>query len=202
MDIYDVSRETFDRLKLCQQELNEWQKKFNLVSNNSLEDSWNRHFLDSAQLFPLIPQNANTLADLGSGAGFPGMIIALMAMEKTPYLKVTLIESITKKTLYLKNLAEKTSCSVEILNQRVEQLKGRKFDVITARAMTALADLLKYANPLMKKNTVCIFPKGKSYLSEIEQAQKLWNFDYEVVPSQTNEESVILLIRHIVKKGR
>ena len=104
MMTYNVSRETYDRLELCRQALSEWQNKFNLVSRKSLEDAWNRHFLDSAQLYPLLPRGARTLADLGSGAGFPGMVLAIMAAEKTPYLKVTLIESTGKKTLYLNHL--------------------------------------------------------------------------------------------------
>lgn len=81
-DIQWVSRETYDRLELCRQALSEWQNKFNLVSRKSLEDAWNRHFLDSAQLYPLLPRGARTLADLGSGAGFPGMVLAIMAAEK------------------------------------------------------------------------------------------------------------------------
>ena len=94
---YDVSRETIDKLKTYEASLNEWQNKFNLVSSSSLADGWNRHFLDSMQLFQYIPSNARTLYDLGSGAGFPGMVLAIMAMEKTPYLKVSLIESIGKR---------------------------------------------------------------------------------------------------------
>ncbi len=203
MTTYNVSRETFDRLKLCQEALSEWQNKFNLVSKNSLEDSWNRHFVDSAQLFPLLPEKAHSLADLGSGAGFPGMVLAVMAKEKTPYLKLTLIESTGKKTLYLNHLKEITGCdNVEILNQRIESIKDKKFDVITARALTALSDLLGYARPLLKKNGVCIFPKGKSYAEEIKQASAKWNFDYKTVPSVTDSESVVLIIRNLTEKGR
>lgn len=202
MTTYNVSRETFERLKLCQQALNEWQSKFNLVSANSLQDAWMRHFVDSAQLYPLLPQKAKTLADLGSGAGFPGMILAVMAMEKTPYLKVTLIESIKKKTLYLKYLSEISGCNVEIMNQRIEEIKDRRFDVITARAVTALTDLLAYACPLLTKDGVCLFPKGKSFAEEIKIAQAKWQFDYTTIPSVTSPESVVLVIRNLRKKGR
>lgn len=199
---YDVSRETYDRLKCCQAALNEWQQKFNLVSNGSLADSWNRHFIDSAQLFPLIPETARSLADLGSGAGFPGMVLAIMAAEKTPYLKVTLIESIYKKTVYLNHLAQITDCKVEVVNRRVEEIKNRRFDVITARAVTALSDLLGYAFPLLNKNGLCLFPKGKSWSEEVGLARRKWNFEYDAVPSRTNPESVILVIRHLAAKGR
>lgn len=203
MKTYNVSRETFDRLKLCQQALCEWQNKFNLVSKNSLEDAWNRHFLDSAQLFPLVPTQARTLADFGSGAGFPGMVLAVMAAEKTPYLKLTLIESIGKKTLYLNHLKEITDCvNVGILNQRIEEIKDQRFDVITARAVTALSDLLAYAFPLLKKNGVCLFLKGKSHREEIKAAAAKWNFQYDIVQSVTDAEGVVLVIRNLTKKGR
>ena len=203
MTTYNVSRETYDKLKLCQQALCEWQNKFNLVSKNSLEDAWNRHFLDSAQLFPLLPSTAKSLVDLGSGAGFPGMVLAVMATEKTPYLKLTLVESITKKTLYLNHLKQICGCTnVEIINDRIEKLTGKTFDVVTARAVTALTDLLTYAYPLLKKDGVCIFPKGRSYEEEIKQTEKKWNFEYQVVPSTTAEDGVILMIKKLKNKGR
>ena len=200
---YNVSRETYDRLELCRQALSEWQNKFNLVSRKSLEDAWNRHFLDSAQLYPLLPRGARTLADLGSGAGFPGMVLAIMATEKTPYLKVTLIERTGKKTLYLNHLKKITGCTnVEILNKRIEDVEGRSFEVITARADTALSDLLAYAFPLLKKNGICIFPKGRSYKDEIKAAENKWNFQYDAVSSATDSESVVLVIRNLTRKGR
>ena len=203
MTTYNVSRETYDKLKLCQQALCEWQEKFNLVSKNSLQDAWNRHFLDSAQLFPLIPENAKSLVDLGSGAGFPGMVLAIMAAEKTPYLKLTLVESIAKKTLYLNHVKDICGClNTQVLNKRIESLINCKFDVVTARAVTALTDLLAYAFPLMRQNAVCIFPKGKTFEQEIKQAEQKWSFDYKIVPSLTSEESVILVIKNLKKKGR
>ena len=104
---YNVSRETFDKLKTYEATLREWQNKFNLVSNKSLEDAWNRHFWDSVQLIKYIPEKAKILYDFGSGAGFPGMVLAILAAEKMPNLQVFLIESIRKKTLYLNAVKEK-----------------------------------------------------------------------------------------------
>lgn len=199
--IYNVSRETYSKLELYCQSLSEWQQKFNLVSNTSLSDAWNRHIADSAQLFNLIPANAKTMLDMGSGAGFPGMVIAIMANERTPYLKVTLAESITKKTLYLNHVKEITNTNVKILNIRVEEIKGR-FDVITARAMTALIDLLKYAHPLLATKGICIFPKGRNASEEIKLAKTKWNFDYKSVSSQTSDDGEILIISNLTKKGR
>ncbi len=192
-----VSRETFELLKAYETSLHEWQKKFNLVSNSSLEDAWNRHFLDSIQLFKFIPKEAKSLCDFGSGAGFPGMVLAVMAKEKTPYLKVSLIESIKKKTLYLKEINKITEANAEIINDRIENISAQPFDVITSRAMASLKDLLNYTKKFFGKKTVCIFPKGKSYAEEIAEAKKFWNFDCEVVPSETSGEGVILIITNL-----
>lgn len=198
---YNVSRETYSKLERYCQSLTEWQQKFNLVSNSSLADAWNRHFADSVQLFDLIPAKTKTLLDMGSGAGFPGMVLAIIANEKTPYLKVTLVESVAKKTLYLNHVKEITNTNVEVLNTRVENIRGR-FDVISARAMTALTDLLNYAFPLLSSDGVCIFPKGKSASEEITTAKKMWNFNCKSVSSRTSDDGEILIISNLVKKGR
>ncbi len=200
IDTYNVSRETFDRLKAYEASLFEWQKKFNLVSNASLNDCWNRHFLDSAQLIKYIPQTARVMYDFGSGAGFPGMVLAIMLKEKTPYLKVRLIESIRKKTLYLKAVAELTHADVEIVNDRIENLKVEKADVITSRAMASLKELLAYTYKFCKKETVCIFPKGKKYAEEILEARRQWNFNVEIFASEQSNEGKILVITGLNKK--
>ncbi len=200
-DIYNVSRETFSKLEVYHSSLLEWQNKFNLVSKNSLDDAWNRHFIDSIQLVEYIPDDAKSLIDMGSGAGFPGMVLAILLNERTPYLKVTLVESITKKTLYLNHVKETASVKVEIINGRVEQIKNRKFDVVTSRAMTSLIDLLDYAYPFLNKKGVCVFPKGKSWNEEVNIAKNKWNFNFEVFDSKTSEEGKIILIRNLVLRG-
>lgn len=200
MDTYNVSRETFERLKTYEASLREWQKKFNLVSNASLEDAWNRHFLDSVQLFKYIPSSAKNIADFGSGAGFPGMVLAIIAAEKTPYLNFFLVESIAKKTLYLNEVKNRTGINnVKIINDRIENVKIPSVDVITSRAMCSLKELLSYAARFSSKNTLCIFPKGKKYKEEIAEAQKSWTFNYEVAPSEQSNEGAILLITEIKK---
>lgn len=196
---YDVSRETMDLLKSYQNSLNEWQQKFNLVSDASLPDSWNRHFLDSMQLYKFIPKEARIMYDFGSGAGFPGMVLAIMAKEKTPYLKIKLIESIAKKTLYLNHVRQLTGVDVEIINGRIENLQAEKADVITSRAMTALDKLLEYAYKFCGSKTKCIFPKGKKHQEEILEARKHWSFECEIVPSDLSDEGVILIITNLSK---
>ena len=201
MEKYNVSRETFEQLKAYEASLVEWQNKFNLVSNSSLQDCWNRHFVDSAQLFKFIPASAKTLLDFGSGAGFPAMVLAIMAKEKTPYLKVSLVESIAKKTLYLNEVKKICNLDVEVLNQRIESLPNKKVDVITSRAMASLKELLNYTQKFFAKNTICIFPKGKKYLEEIAEAKKQWSFDCEIYDSETSDEGKILIIKNLQKKG-
>ena len=200
IDTYNVSRETFERLKAYEASLYEWQKKFNLVSNASLATAWERHFLDSVQLFKLIPETARTLIDFGSGAGFPGMVLAILAAEKTPYLNFRLVESITKKTLYLNEVKKITGLNnVEIINNRIENIKSVPVDVITSRAMCSLTELMQYAVRFVGPQTICIFPKGKKYPEEITAARKMWSFACQVVPSEVSDEGAVLVITKIKK---
>lgn len=194
---YNVSRETICKLKSYEASLKEWQNKFNLVSNNSLNDAWNRHFIDSLQLIKYIPEQAKILYDFGSGAGFPGMVIAIALKEKLPNLKVTLIESIKKKTLYLNTVQNLCGVDVSIINDRIEKLKLSKADVITSRAMCNLSDLLKYSYGLTKKETVMIFPKGKTYNEELEMARKTWKFNCQIETNEVSKDGVILIITNL-----
>ena len=202
MEKYSVSRETQNELMLYHQLLIDWQQKFNLVSKSSLDDAWKRHFEDSAQLVKFIPQSAQTMIDFGSGAGFPALVVAMMLKGRTPYLNVSMVESIRKKTLYLNAVAEATNTNVEVINDRIENLPSKKYDVITSRAMTSLKDLLGYAYRFCHKNTVCIFPKGKSYAEELAEAHKFWRFKCVIEQSEVSAEGKILIINNISKKGR
>lgn len=199
MEKYSVSRETYDNLKTYQSLLTEWQEKFNLVSSNSLNDAWERHFVDSVQLWKFIPETTQNVLDFGSGAGFPGMVLAVVGKEKTPYLKVSLVESISKKTLYLKEVADKLGVNVEIINDRIENIPAQKADVITSRAMTSLNGLLGYAYRFCKPDTICIFPKGKKYAEELAEAHRHWKFKCRIEPSEISEEGRILIVSNLSK---
>ena len=147
---YNVSRESFFCLEKCVSLLQEWQEKFNLVSRHSLEDVWSRHIEDSARLFKYIDEDVHLIYDLGSGAGFPAMVLAIMAKEKRPEMRFKLIESITKKTVYLNVVKNSLGLdNVEVINDRVENLKLPKADMITARAMTSLDNLCQYSLPFV-----------------------------------------------------
>ncbi len=195
---YNVSRETIDKLKTYEGSLKEWQNKFNLVSKSSLENAWIRHFCDSVQLIKYIPETARVVFDFGSGAGFPGMVLAVLLAEKMPKTHINLVESIKKKTLYLNAVKEMLQLNnVTIINERIEKIKKTTADVITSRAMCNLSDLLGYAYPFTHKNTIMIFPKGRTFQTEIEEAQKKWVFNYKIETNETNEEGKILIINKL-----
>lgn len=195
-----VSRETEARFRVYQKLLHKWQEKINLVSPTTLDESWERHFVDSLQILPCIPQDAKTLYDLGSGAGFPGLVFAITR----PELSVTLIESDAKKCAFLSAVSRETNASVNIQNKRIENTADDLAvpDVITARALAPLVSLFCYVRPWMQgaSNTTLIFPKGAQWQSEIEQAQEAgWIFEYNAHISQTDPQARILTITDLRK---
>lgn len=195
----NVSRETFCRLKDYERLLGIWQKKLNLVSTPSLSEAWNRHFLDSYQLLSYLPSQPISLIDLGSGAGFPGLVLAILRPES---LSVCLVESDFKKCVFLQNVSRETKTPVTILHSRIEALNTIEGDVITARGLSSLSQLLNYAFPLMKKNSIGLFLKGKEFEKEIEEAQKIWEFDIEIHQSLTDSTGRILKIEHLKKVAK
>lgn len=196
----DVSRETFAELKTFQDMVLEWNNKFNLISKSSAEDIWNRHILDSLQLFKFIDDKAKSIYDFGSGAGFPGMVLAIAAKKSLPNLKVSLMESIRKKTIFLSEVKNRLNLDVDIYNERIENLKLPKADIITSRAMASLEKLLNYAYPFCKKETVLLFLKGKTWKEEIESSLSKWSFDFETFESITDKDGRILFIKNIRRK--
>lgn len=201
MKTYNVSRETLAKLEAYVALLNEWQKKFNLVSNSSLADVWTRHIADSAALFHYLNPEAQKVYDLGSGAGFPAMVLAVMAEDIYPHMKFTLIESIGKKTLYLNEVKTVLALkNVKIINGRAENLKLPPADIVTARAVTALTNLLGFAYKLTDRHTDLILPKGRSFQQEIDEAHKKWNFYVKVESNPVSEDGVILCLKNLRRK--
>jgi 16S rRNA (guanine527-N7)-methyltransferase len=202
IDSYGVSRETIHKLSTYEKMLVEWNEKFNLVAASTLPHIWTRHFLDSAQLMPLIPETAMTLADMGAGAGFPGLVLAIMAQELHKNLHITSIEGTGKKADFLQTVVDELKLNVTIRRERIEAIKDLKTDLITARALKALPELLKYANYLMHKETICLFLKGKSVAEELTQALKYWTFKQEIHPSRSDDSGKILVLSNIRYKSR
>lgn len=194
-----VSRETEERFQVYLERLVFWQKSINLVSRETLSDLEGRHLLDSQQvgvwLKEILCGENMDIADLGSGAGFPGMVLAMMGIGR-----VALIEANGKRCAFLRDVRRATNTSVEIIQFRIEDIHNRKFDVVVSRALADLNQLLSYAHSLLRRGGICLFLKGKESEDEVVQAQINWNFSVERKRSVTNEDGVLLLISDLEKK--
>ena len=195
----DVSRETIERLKLYEALLHKWNPRINLVSRASLSEAWERHIVDSMQIYDLAPHPVKHWVDIGSGGGFPGLVIAIMGMEEKSPQKVTLVESDTRKCAFLRNVIRETGVSAVVINDRVENIPPLCADVLSARALADLSNLLEYASHHLTKPGMAIFPKGESWAKELAHAQRTWNFDYQLVKSKTETGPVILNITGIAR---
>ncbi len=186
-----VSRETLEKLKRYQALLEKWQAKINLVSATTLPELWERHFLDSWQILPHLGE-ARSLADLGSGAGFPGLVIAACR----PDLELHSIDSDTRKIAFQIDVARELGLKVKFHSARVETLAGKlAVDIVAARALAPLAQLLGWAAPLLVPGGLCTFLKGATYESELTQAKTAWHMGAEIVPSLSEPGAALLLLR-------
>ncbi|MBR1601182.1 MAG: 16S rRNA (guanine(527)-N(7))-methyltransferase RsmG [Alphaproteobacteria bacterium] len=200
---YGVSRETFNKTEQFAELLREWNQKMNLVSHNSLDLLWERHILDSVQLIDYIPVQTKRILDIGSGAGFPALVLAILLQERSPETEIIMVESIHKKTVYLKDVCNKLGLSnVKIANCRVEEGDFPKPDVITARAVASLDILCGYVYKIGGSNVESLFLKGKSYKEEVSVACKQWLFDTKVIPNKYSDEGVILKLSKLRKKQK
>lgn len=188
----DVSRETSERLELYAELLQRWNPRINLVSRASLPQLWSRHFLDSAQLFALRPARARTWADLGSGGGFPGLVVAALAAEAAPELRVTLVESDARKAAFLATAARELGLAVTVHADRIETLPPLGAEVLSARALAPLDPLLGYAARHLGPDGRALLPKGAGHAEEIAEARRRWRFDLRIHPSRSAPDGVIL----------
>lgn len=194
---FDVSRETLERLQVYEDLLRQWQPTMNLVSRASLAHVWQRHFADSAQLLEHAPP-FRTWLDLGSGAGFPGLVIAILVANRQDSV-VHLVESHARKCAFLGEVARRTGTVVEIHNSRIESLTSShrliRPDVISARALAPLDELLEMMEPLFGCRTVALLPKGRKAEEEIAAARHQWSFDAQLSPSRTEPDARIVAVR-------
>ena len=195
----DVSRETRDQLEGLVNTLVRWQKAINLVGNATMDSIWIRHVLDSAQLLPLVPRKAQRLVDLGSGGGFPGLVIAALR----PELDVTLIESDARKGAFLAEAARRMELKrlPKIVISRIESATPVKADVITARALAPLSQLLAWAAPHRSDTAICLFHKGKGWQTELIEAKKDWDIEAQPFSSITDRDAVLLRVARFSAKG-
>ena len=196
-----VSRETIISLKNYEKAIIEANKSMNLVGKSTINTIWIRHFLDSAQVIDFIDKNDKTLSDIGSGAGFPGVVLAIMARDRKIPIKIKLIEKSIKKTKFLKNLINKLNLNAEVINENIlERPKMLSDDVFVTRAFKPLKNILE----LIHNNTenwkkIFIF-LGKTGKNELLQASKIWDIEYKQRVSVTSGDSIILEINRLKKK--
>lgn len=195
---FNVSRETFTALKEFESLVRKWTPAINLVSKSSVSDLWDRHIVDSAQIFNAVPtETVQRWVDLGSGGGFPGLVIALLAKELRPALRVTLVEADLRKAAFLQQAARALSLEVEVMRNRIESLSPLHADVLSARALAPLPELLEFADKHLSESGTAVFPKGARFLEEVADARKVWSFDLDSQSSVSESNASILVIRNI-----
>lgn len=192
-----VSRETLAKLEIYAQTLKKWNPRINLVAKSTLADLWERHIVDSLQIMAHIPDGTHHIVDIGSGGGFPGLVLAIATSETDTETKVTMIESDQRKSVFLRTVLRETGVAAEVLTDRIEGAPPQNADLITARALADLTSLLGFAERHLKPEGVAIFLKGKNWRSELEIAQENWHFEWKEVTSQTSVEAVLLVIKGI-----
>jgi 16S rRNA (guanine527-N7)-methyltransferase len=193
-EAFDVSRETLERLVNYAELLEKWNRRINLVGRSTLPDLWHRHIADSAQLWGYAPPNARLWLDLGSGAGLPGLVIAAITAEKAPALTVALVESDRRKCAFLEAARREMGLEVRIHAERLESLPPQQADVISARALAPLKDLLKYAEIHRRPGGIGLFPKGETVHIEIEEALSVRKFEHRNHLSRTDSQAAIVEI--------
>ncbi|MBO9395342.1 16S rRNA (guanine(527)-N(7))-methyltransferase RsmG [Shimia sp. R9_2] len=200
-DALDVSRETFQRLQVLADLLVKWNPRINLVSKSTLDALWERHILDSVQVMRSAPHNVAHWVDIGSGGGFPGLVIALMSEEPTAPQKVTLIESDQRKCAFLRTVLRETGVKAAVLTERIEKVSPQNADVLSARALADLPLLFDFTERHLRADGVGLFPKGASWQKELKSVQESWSFDCEVVKSITDSQAVILKVGELKRDG-
>ncbi|MDE4134732.1 16S rRNA (guanine(527)-N(7))-methyltransferase RsmG [Phaeobacter sp. QD34_3] len=194
----NVSRETIDRLKVFESTIRKWNPKINLVSRSSLEDLWTRHFVDSIQVFRCATPPDHWV-DIGSGGGFPGVVVAILAADESPQTRVTLIESDQRKSAFLRTVARECGAKVEVISKRIEAADPQNADVLSARALADLSILLEFTERHLKPGGVSLFPKGVTWKKEVDNARERWRFDLEPITSLTEPDAVVLKIKGVAR---
>lgn len=195
-DSLDVSRETFEKLETFDALLKKWNPKINLVSRKSLADVWVRHISDSLQVYSCLKASGHWV-DLGSGGGFPGVIVAIVASVENSALNVTLVESDQRKSAFLRTVLRETGSVGTVITDRIENIEPLDADILSARALSDLPRLLEFSQRHLKSTGIALFPKGATWKKEVEEAKQEWNFDFEAVKSVTEPSAVVLKIKGV-----
>lgn len=194
---FDVSRETLEKLDTYSDLLRKWNPSINLVSKSTLRQVWDRHFMDSAQILTVASLTGGKWADLGSGGGFPGLVVAILAHEKCPEIEFTCVESDQRKAAFLRTVIRETGVNAQVSSERVEKLTPLEADVVSARALAPLTRLLSFADRHLAEGGQAIFLKGAGADAEVKEALETWSFGLDTYPSKTDPEATILRIGDI-----
>lgn len=198
----NVSRETAQRLEIFVALLSKWQARINLIAPSTLPEVWTRHIADSAQLHGLAPQ-ARTWVDLGSGGGFPGLVVAILGHD-VPGRRVILVESNGKKCAFLREVIRSTGAPAEVRAVRIEDFIAKfdeAADIVSARALADLDQLLTLSFPLLKRGATGLFPKGQDVEVELTKASKSWNIRYQLIPSRTDRDARIVQVDSVSQRA-
>lgn len=190
---HNVSRETIARLEALVAMLIKWNSTINLISKSSEGSIWSRHVADSAQVFEY-GMDADTWVDLGSGGGFPGLVIAILAAQIKPALQVTLVESDQRKAAFLRQAIKALSLSAGVIADRIEAIDSLQANVVSARALAPLPMLCSFADRHLAPKGKGIFLKGKNATAEIAAAKEDWTFMLDTYPSVTDPLALVLVV--------
>jgi 16S rRNA (guanine527-N7)-methyltransferase len=199
LDGLDVSRETLARLRAYADLIRRWNPKINLVAPSTIPDLWQRHIVDSAQLFAHAPRDARHWLDIGSGGGLPGLVCAILAQEVMPECRFTLIESDQRKSAFLMTAARELGLAVTVLAKRVEAVAPQQADIVSARALAPLNLLLAMVARHMRPEGVALLPKGKTYEQELAAARAEWQFNATSIESRTDNLARLLIVKDIIR---
>ena len=197
----DVSRETMEDLEAFAALVARWTAKINLIARGTVDSIWDRHIVDSVQLYKFAPKTFEKWVDIGSGGGFPGIVMAILGKTAHPQARFVLIESDQRKATFLRTAARELNLSVDVIAERLESAPEQDADVVSARALTALSGLLALSERHIKPDGLALFHKGRKSAQEVADAQSNWSFDLEDYASITDPDARILAIRRIEKLG-
>jgi len=190
----NVSCETLRRFEIYASLLKKWNRRINLVSHATVDDFWARHIADSIQLYDHALRPISHWVDLGSGGGFPGLPIAILATERHSSLAVTLVESDARKCAFLRSVIRETGVIASVKNARIEEVSPLSADIVSARALADLGTLLGYTKRHLLPSGLALFPKGRTWRQEISDAERSWQFTYQVAKSRLDQDAVVLSI--------
>lgn len=197
----DVSRETFTDLQYFAKLVEKWTPKINLVARGSIDSLWDRHIADSVQIWRHAPKSFEKWVDIGSGGGFPGIVVAILGKTQSPEATFTLIESDQRKATFLRTASRELGLAVTVISERIEDAPPQSADIVSARALAPLSGLLDLVDRHLKLDGCALLHKGKQARQEVAEARESWSFLLEEHPSFTDPDARLLAIQRISRRG-